>query len=282
MFDFGKAAIEGLKSIINDLVHDFANMAFDWLSMFMLTPTDFSKYPKVDVVYTFVFTLASSLCIVFVAYQLLGIMFNHLAGVKSRSISEVIFKTVLAFVLSASAPWLLENVLVRLNNAIVQYFLDTGLDTSTLEDFFTFPPSAGLSIFVAAAIICVLFVILGLQYIQRIGEFIVILISSPLAAFSVINENYDIWSIWWREAISVIFTQSFQVALLWIILNQITDTQKLSDYMLSIGLMVVLLKGPKYLRQFLYSSGAGKVAVGMAGGSSKMAIYKYAASRMTK
>jgi hypothetical protein len=61
----------------------------------------------------------------------------------------------------------------------------------------------------------------------------------------------------------------------------LTNTKHLEDYLFAIALMVVILKGPKYIRQFIYSSGAGKTAVGMAGGASKMAIYKYAATKMT-
>ncbi|USK77775.1 hypothetical protein [Peribacillus frigoritolerans] len=104
-----KSPIEWLKELIAELVKDFANMAFDWLEIFMLKPTDFTKYPKIDILYDFVFALASSLCIVFVAWAIIGIMFNQLAGVQSRGLAEVVFKAVLAFILSASAPWLLEK-----------------------------------------------------------------------------------------------------------------------------------------------------------------------------
>lgn len=276
-----KSPIEWLKEMIAELVKDFANMAFDWLEIFMLAPTDFTKYPKIDVLYDFIFSLSSSICILFVGWSLLTIVFNTLAGVQSRSIQEVLFKAAASFILSASAPWLLNEVLLKLNNAIVQYFLDKGLNTDTLALFIMIPVTSGLSLFLAALIIVILFVVLGLQYIQRLGEFIVLLVTSPIAAQSIITENFDIWGVWWREAISVIFSHAFQVALLWLILNLITDTKELKDYMYAIGLMVVLLKGPKYLRQMLYSSGAGRAAVGMAGGTTKMAMYKFAANKLT-
>lgn len=281
MFKIFKSPIEWLKEMIQELVNDFANMAFDWLELFMLKPTDFSKYPKINTLYEFVFSLAASLCIVFVAWSLLNIMFNHLAGVQSRSIAEVMTKAIMSFILAASAPWLLKEVLLRLNNAIVKYFLDQGLDTSALQEFATIPNTTGLAIFLMAFVIVILFVLLAMQYIQRLGEYIVLLVTSPIAAQSIVTENFEIFSVWWREAISVIFSQAFQVSLLWLILNLFTGTQKLEDYLFAIGLMIILLKGPKYIRQFLYSSGAGKTAIGMAGGASKMAIYKYAASKIT-
>ncbi|MED1205599.1 conjugal transfer protein TrbL family protein [Heyndrickxia acidicola] len=274
-----KSPIEYLQDLIHTLVHDFANVAFNWLGIFMLKPTNFEKYHSIGTVYNFVFSLSTSLCIVFVAWSLIRIMLNHAAGVESRSIPEVLAKTIFAFVLSAAAPWLLKEVLLRLNNAIVQYFLDQGLTTTALEKF-TDIGGVSITICLMALIIVILFLLLGLQYIQRLGEYIIILVTSPLAAFSLITENFEIWSVWWREAISVIFSQAFQVALLWCILNLLTDTHKLQDYLFAIGLMVVVLKGPRMIRQFLYSTGTGKTAVGLAGGASKMTMYKYAASKM--
>ncbi|MED3561483.1 conjugal transfer protein TrbL family protein [Bacillus xiapuensis] len=279
-----KSPIEWLKELIQELIHDFANMAFDLIGIFMLKPTDLSKYHKIQAVYDFVFSLSSSLCIVFIAWSLFGIMLNHLAGTQSRSISEVLTKAMIAFVLSASAPWLLKDVLLKLNNAIVKYFLDEGLDTKTLEKFATIPGGSGtgFAFFLVALAIVISFVLLGMQYIQRLGEYITILVFSPIAAISIVTENFDLWSVWWREAISVIFSQAFQVALLWLVFNLLTGTEKLWDYFMALGLMVGILKGPKFIRQFLYSTGAGKMAVGLAGGASKMAIYRYAASRITK
>lgn len=276
-----KSPIDYLKEMIQELVHDFANMAFDWLEIFMLSPTDFSKYPKIEALYDFTFSLSISICLLFVAWSLINIVLNSLAGTQSRSIQEVLFKAIASFVLAASAPWILDSVLLKLNNAIVEHWLNKGLSTDKLQQFIVMPGTAKLSVILAAFIIVILFVILGLQYIQRIGEYIVLLVLSPIAAQSIITENNEIWSVWWREAISVIFSHAFQVSLLWLILNLITDTEKLSDYMFAIGLMIVLLKGPKFLRQLLYSSGAGRTAVGMAGGSAKMTIYKFAAAKMT-
>ncbi|PGQ88332.1 conjugal transfer protein TrbL family protein [Priestia megaterium] len=274
-----KTPIEYLKELIQDLIKDFANMAFNWIEIFMLKPTDFSKYPKIDFVYDFVHAIASSLCIVFVAWGLMVIIFNQMAGVQGRSVSEVVSKAALSFVLSASAPWLLES-LVKLNNKMVKYFLDKGLDTKALEKFITMPNTAPISLLLMGLVIVALFVLLGMQYIQRIGEYIVLLVTAPIAAQSITTENFEVFSIWWRESISVIFSQTFQVMLLWLVLNMLTGTEKLQDYLYAIALMVIILKGPKYIRQFLYSSGAGRSVVGAAGKSSKMAIYKFATAKI--
>jgi hypothetical protein len=277
-----KSPIEWLREMIAELVEEYANMAFKWLELFMLKPTDFSDYPKIDTLYNFVFSLAASLSIVFLAFALIKALGNLLADNQSRSVTEILAKSITGFLLAASAPWLLENVLVKLNNAIVRHFLNLGLDMSNLKSYVKLGGDPSLAMVLISAFIVVLFVILAFQYIRRLGEFIVLLATSPIAAHSIVTDEFDLWSIWWRESVSVIFSQAFQVALLWVFLNQLGSGKDLEDFMIAAGLMVVIITGPKFLRQMLYSSGAGKSTVGVVGGTSKMAIYKYAAKKMVK
>lgn len=276
-----KSPIEWLKEAIQELIGAFANMAFDWISIFMLKPTDFTEYDKIDILYEFVFSLSVSLSVVFIGWSLLSIIFNTVSGMEGRSISEVLTKAIGATIIATSIPWLMEW-LVKLNNAIVKYFLDRGLDTEALEKYTVIGNDASLAIILMGFVIAILFVLLGMQYIQRIGEYIVLLTMSPLAAHSIITQNFDIFSMWWREVISVIFSQAFQVGMLWLVLNMLTGTQSLKDYLYAIGLMVIILKGPKFMRQFLYSSGAGRSVIGVAGGAGKMTMYKYAAAKITR
>lgn len=277
-----KSPIEWLKEMIAELVEEYANMAFKWLEIFMLKPTDFSDYPNVDVLYKFVFSLSVSLSLVFLAFAFIKLLGNLLADTQSRSITEILAKSITGFILAASAPWLLENVLVKLNNVIVSYFLDKGLDMSNLKSYVKLGGDPSLAIILISAFIVVLFVILAFQYIKRLGEFIVLVATSPIAAHSIVTDEFDIWSIWWRESVSVVFSQAFQVSLLWVFLNQLGSGKKLEDFMIAAGLMLVIITGPKYLRQMLYSSGAGRTTVGVVGGASKMAMYKYAAKKMVK
>jgi hypothetical protein len=277
-----KSPIEWLKEMIAELVEEYANMAFKWLELFMLKPTDFSDYPKIDALYNFVFSLAASLSIVFLAFALIKALGNLLADNQSRSVTEILAKSITGFILAASAPWLLENVLVKMNNAIVQYFLGRGLDMANLKSYVKLGGDPSLAILLISAFIVVLFVILAFQYIRRLGEFIVLLATSPIAAHSIVTDEFDLWSIWWRESVSVVFSQAYQVGLLWVFLNQLGSGKSLEDFLIAAGLMIVIIAGPKFLRQMLYSSGMGKTTVGVVGGASKMALYKYAAKKMVK
>jgi hypothetical protein len=272
--------IEWFKKFIAELVSEFGNMAFDLLGDFMLKPTDFTKYPRVEILYDFSFALASSLAIVFMGFALIKNMTQNAAGNESRSLTEIIMKGVMSFILAASAPWILDKILVGLNNAGVQYFLDKGLSFETFNKFVTHDIVSGsIAIALMIAVIIILLVIMSFQYIIRLGEYICLLAFSPIAAISVIGEDTELWSVWWRESISVVFTQLFQVALLWFALDSIGAAKELKDYLFSAGILFMIVKGPKWLRQFLYSSGSGRTAVGMAGGASKYAMYKFMMKR---
>lgn len=274
--------IKKLQEFFKDLINEFANVAWDWLELFMLKPMDFSDYKAIDTMYNFSFQLAYALAMVFLVWALLQTLFYSMADLQGRSVIEIISKSGLGFILSLSAPWLLDNALIKMNNAVVQFFLAIGLDTKAIEEFAIFPTTATTGIILMSGVIVALFIFLGIQYIIRIGEYIVLVVTAPLAAHSIVTENFDLWSVWWREAVSVICSHCFQVALLWGILNMLTGTEKLEEYIFAAALMFPILRGPKWLRQIIYSTGTGRTAVGLAGGASKMAIYKYAASKITR
>jgi hypothetical protein len=71
-----------------------------------------------------------------------------------------------------------------------------------------------------------------------------------------------------------------QVPILAIILNMLGSGTDLGAYLLAIGLMIVLIKSPTVLKQFIYSSGAGRGVMRAAGGVGRMAIMRYAARKI--
>jgi hypothetical protein len=276
-----KSPITHLEELIKDLVKDFSNMAFEWLELFMFKPTLFSDYPYINGAYTLIFAFSMSLGGLFFAYNLFTILMQNMSGNRSKNISEVLTKTILASAFAAMVPYLLDKVLIGFNNAIVKTFINMGINVDLLAEYVTTPATATTAIVFTTGIITILFVILSIQYIKRIGELLILYIFGTIAAFSLINDEMNVWPIWWREAFCVVFQQSFQVIILWITLNQLGDAEKLSDYWVAVGLMSVVISGPTFLRRYLYSTGSGRAMVGAAGGATKMAIYKMAAKKIT-
>nr|WP_285603569.1 conjugal transfer protein TrbL family protein [Bacillus cereus] len=201
------------------------------------------------------------------------------------------------------------SVLIPINNAIVKMFLAKGLGTDTFAKFAVLPTTAATSLFVCAFVMVILFIILTVQSLIRIAELLIqlaisplvawsminedmvqsliriaeLLIQlaiSPLVAWSMINEDMNLFNIWWREVISTIFTQSFHVTVLWLAFNQIGDANSVGEFVVGWVALGFTLFVPKMLRKYLYSTGAGRSAVNVAGGAGKMMIYKLAARKL--
>lgn len=274
--------IQWLQTMITQLVKDFADAAFSWLQVYMIQPTDFSNYGFVGELYNTVFTLSLTVGSLFFVYNLVKIIVQQMGGYSTRSTSEITVKAVMGTVLGILAPFLLKDVLLNVNNLIVQMLVAKGITVKTLSALILLPANASLAATFATLFLAAIFLILALQYIVRLGEIMVLFIYSPIAAMSSVNEDMNAWSIWWREAFATVFTQSFQVSILWLIINQLAGGQQLKDIILACGLMIIVLKGPGFLRKFLYSTGAGRTIVGAAGGAGKMAMFRFATKMITK
>lgn len=277
-----KSPIEWLKELIHDLVKEFADAAFSWLKIYMINPTDFEKYGFVGELYNWVFTISISIGIMFFIYNLFKVLIQQMGGYSQRGTSEILVKAITGTLLGIFAPFILKEVLLKLNNVWVEFIISKGINVDTLAKMITYPDTAGMALVITALVLAIMFLILAIQYIIRTGELMVLFLFSSLAAVTSTNEDMNIWNVWWREAVAVVFQQSFQITILWLIFNQIAGGKELKDYILACGLMVIVIKGPGFLRKFLYSTGTGKMAVGATGGAGKMAIYKYAATKMIK
>jgi len=276
-----KSPIEWLTDLLKQLIDAIADAAWHWLEIYLLKPTSFEK-GYVGTMSEWMIPLAIALCSLFLSYNVIKFYFNGFSGNVSRSASEIVVKSFLGVALACGAPIIMTQCLLKLNNVYCKALLKQGIDTDRFSDFILNPLTSNIAITFASFVIVVLYLILAIQYVIRQAELAILFIGAPIAGITIVNEEMNIWPIWWREVISTIFTQAFQLTVLSLILNQIGNGKNLNELILACGLIIVLIVGPKYLRTFIYSSGAGKSVVGAANGVGKIAIMKYAASRITK
>lgn len=269
-----KSPIEYLNELIYSLMNEIANAAFGWLKIYLFAPTDLETYKYVSEAYDVIFALSVTLGGAFFVYNMFKLIIEKIGGYQQRRMQEVIVRMILGGTLAVLAPFLLKDVLLPINNAIVQIFLDKGLQVETFATFIVVP-GATTAMLIAGFAMALLFLLLAIQYIIRTAELLIILIMSPLAAWSIMNEDLNIWSIWWREAISIVFTQSFQIMVIWLAFNHIGDAKGLQDFIVGFGFLAFCLMSPTFLRKFLYSTGAGRTAAGLAGGAGKSVLFRY-------
>lgn len=276
-----KSPIEWLTEAIKELIQGFADAAFKWLEIYLLKPTSL-KGGYLEDVNGWVLGIAIGLMSVLLAYNMLKFLMQNLGDYRGRSGQEIVMKTFFGVALAAGAPFLMTDVLLKINNVYCKALLKQGVDVDKFSNLILNPSFTNLAVTFAALTMAICYLVLAIQYIIRQAELCVLFVGAPIAGVSIVNEDMNIWPIWWRETIAVIFTQAFQLTILYIILNQVGNSKDLNGYIMAIGLTVVLITGPKYLRTFIYSTGAGKSMVGAAQGTGKMAIYKLAVSRVAK
>lgn len=277
-----KSPIEYLNELLHNLMNDIANAAFSWLKIYLFTPTDLSKYAYVSEAYNIIFMISVTIGGVFFTFNMFKLIVEKIGGYSQRGVQEVIVRTFVGGILAVLAPFLLKEILIPLNNAIVQIFLDKGIKVETFSKFVGVPGTAATAVLLAGLAMAIIFLLLAIQYIIRTVELLIIFVMSPLAAWSIVNEDMNIWSVWWRETIATIFTQSLQIMILWLAFNSIGDAVDLKDFVIGFGFMIFCLMGPGFLRKFLYSTGAGRKAVGVLGGTGKSVLFRYVTTKFVK
>jgi hypothetical protein len=276
---------QSINNWLASMVDDFGGVALKWINVYVIAPTDLSKYPYVNEVHAWVYPVSISLGGMFLIWNLFKLFLEQLAGVENRTPKQIVMKAVYGAVLASCMPYLL-NLLLNINNAWVQFIADQGIkigqgQVGVFSQIIRFDPAgASAALIIAALLFVILLLILGIQYIIRLGELTVLMLVAPLAAMTMVNEEMNLMPVWWRESVATVFIQSVQVPILAIILNMLGSGTDLGAYLLAIGLMIVLIKSPTVLKQFIYSSGAGRGVMRAAGGVGRMAIMRYAARKI--
>ncbi len=105
-------------------------------------------------------------------------------------------------------------------------------------------PIIGLGLFI-------LFAILLLQTLTRIGEVAFIFLFIPLVAVSVLTEDLDMYSAWWRNALSVFGTQILQLIGIYLSFQFFID----GNGLFGIGILLTTIKTPQIAKEYTMSSG---------------------------
>lgn len=277
-----KSMKERLNELLDDMIQNFGDAAFEALDMFLFDTTDLGKYEFLNQMHGWLTGFTITISIMFFTYNMLKIMFAGIMGQNSRSVGELTFKTAMGLAFASFSPYLLTEILLKINNLYVEWVISKGVNTDTMQKYLDIddPLAVSFSMMLTVFFLMVLYLILAVQYLIRTGQILVVYIAAPFVATTMVNEEMNLWPIFWRETCSIIFMQAFQITILWIIFNMLGGAKSIFDYFGVISLMVILIMGPAALRRILYSTGAGSMAVGAAGGVAKHTMMKYATRKL--
>jgi hypothetical protein len=275
--------LDWIKEIISSSIWDtvaatiesLLNFMFKYIAQVVIDPTEPDKYlTNFDQYLKGVQFFAGGLLVIFVVLavfrQVSGVMYQNEKSIGTYFI-HVTFAGGLIYIL----PKTVTLVFLPLNNALIGFIGEVGIDVSRIEDSF----QSAWGLIIEENILRVMFLILiialfalGIAGAIRYIETLIAILASPLVALSVIN-NSDGLQVWIREVIAVIFTQTIHFLILQILLSIMGGVENMMMMIiLSIGTIAVGLKGPQILRQYLYRTGTSSTLVSSAGSAGRIGM----------
>ncbi|MBC1920471.1 hypothetical protein HCJ46_17100 [Listeria booriae] len=123
----------------------------------------------------------------------------------------------------------------------------------SITKMFVLQNLSGIISVLIAVVLLIVFIILWFQFIKRSGEIIYMYLFIPFVALSTLSTDLDMYSTWWRQALSVIFSQGMQVTGLYLSVQLILE----GHGQLGLGLLLATISTPVIIKEFAYNSGVG-------------------------
>lgn len=273
---------EAIWGWIYNLASSFASEAFDLLTKYIILETDIERYLNVDQYLSGMRWIAFGLLSVAVAWEGLKQAGGPSAyRTQEMTVAELTTKTAWAGVCIYFLPWSLTHLFLNINNTLVRWISSIGIEVrpgaNTPLDILFMPQKLSEIIVVMLLVLGIAAFILGIVAGIRYVEITILLLIAPIVAVSIVRTG-DALDVWIRETTAVVFTQALQLFLLQFLLQVIGKFDGVESFVIAIGLVVVMIKGPAALRKFCYSAGVGSASVRTVGSAGRMAAMKYIAS----
>ena len=260
---------------VDNIIESMLNYMYDFLSQVIIQPTEPAKYiQNFDQYLKGVQFFAGGLLVIFVIWsvfrQLSGVMYTDEKSMGSYFI-HITFAGALIYIL----PKAVTLVFLPINNALIKFIGSVGIDVSAINNTMQTLWGGIVQEETARIMFLILIIaifVLGIAGAIRYIEAIIAILVSPLVALSAIN-NSDGLQVWLRELTAIVFTQTIHFLILQILLSIIGGVENLTlMIILSIGAIVVGLRGPQILRQYLYRTGTSSALVSSLGSASRLGM----------
>ena len=236
------------------------------LKSFTIKPGDVLDAPSAKPMKDAFNSLTDILLALFLIFQLSKTMLSRAVdiGHNGQVIYDKIFKTFMAAILIG----LYEPIFKLILN--FQYLLVTPiLNSIEVSDNMAsqialnglLVDATGMTFMVP--FVAVMLIVVPMSLFYSLAMMIILFIIGPVAITTMINEDMEFFSLWFRKVISRVLTlmlQSLCIAMSFATLFRISFhyTETITDYLLGIAFLFVALSIPKMLENFGDSSGAGR------------------------
>lgn len=221
----------------------------------------------------------------FLSYQSIRVLALYSVEVNSIEIKKLILRLVTTSILIYLEPYMIK-FLLTLNRMIHSDLLKIGSKQLVDNIYVVLGISSGTMLVASPFLVTiilmviVLMVIIVFQIAIRFTEIAILSILGPFAIATNMNDQYNLFPVWWKSILAAIFTASVQIFLLTIMFAFITHKDMLeltglgmfTRPLLLIGFLFVIFKTPGFLREWMHSTGSTRMGVSTVTSFAKTAI----------
>lgn len=260
-FDVGKILKDGLlgffKYFFQDITTEFATIFADVMS----GAINIIQLPLVQNGIKYTQGLAVILLVIKSLQEGFKTYILMTSGDSESDPMGLVIRSIEALAIILSIPWIVTEIFMfgtKLSHDVAA--LGTG--SATFADWGvvlgSILLSAGGIIILVGIVILVMLLIIAFQATIRGAELALCVVLGSIMALNLTSNNRSVWSSWIKQVIIICTTQSIQIFMLQGAMSLMTSgVISSSGYLLIIGWLWVTIKTPKYLQQFLYSTGVG-------------------------
>lgn len=262
----GDTVAKAITYVLKLMLEPIFDGMLDALNYVLASPTRLHDYPYIETIKNGMQVLAASLLATNLVFRGITYMTDINTG-QDVPMAEVLVKTLMAGTLIVALPWILEYILLRANEYLMDWIASLGV---TVQFHWTIIWDVSLHIVLILFVWLISLVFLLVVNAIRVAEIIVLYLIAPLIAVSHAGKGEALQN-WITNAIAVVFTQSVQYTLVGLSFNLMADFGgEWWTYLGSIGMIVLAIRGPQVLKQYLYSSGVASSTMNV----TKMVLYR--------
>lgn len=204
-------------------------------------------------------------------------------GNADADLSGVIVRGVQSAAIILSVPWIVRQIYSWGTEIAADVIALPGVNLETMEGPLNDVMGAGIAdptfpIAIAIAILfaLVMLIIVLIQSFIRAAEVAIAAAVGSFMALGLTNTSSQAFQSWWREVLNLSLAQALQLFMVkcsfFALLN--FNSQAMVNILLFCGFIWVTYKTPSILKQYIYSTGAGKAAGGMAQQAGSMMLMR--------
>ncbi len=269
MFNFS----DKIKEFFEVLITDVMESTFKLIANLLFNPEGMTGF--FQDVYTIFIGIGGMLLVCMILFKIIMGLLSSIHGESTQAqLAQMLTDVVKASAMIPILPFLLWVVLGKIIYPLAEFmFGKIGEYTAAnVSDLLTSGSIGGLIgnnfmfIIIFGFIAVALFSFLIKMCIYH-ADILFLQLLSPLAAISIMADDNNYAGIWWREFLSQITTIILQIVAMVGVVEIISGANEFSWYqfMLLIGLCVLLIRGPSVTRNMWYATGAGKSMMGQGG-----------------